>query len=267
MFRSVVRWWVSAAMTGLIIGATTWFLFEKWQTENAPLSQSEDQIVDTSIQKDQTADAVEADIVSNESVDEAEAELEADPSHSKNDPVFVEENEVDPLPSNDLALNQNLQSENSVDTSGAAEETSIATEAPTSTEIVESKLSDTDNVETDDLSSEKAEAQVTEAVRVWAKAWMDQDIDRYIAAYHSEYKGDSRSHEAWVKNRSIRLKRPKWIRVDLGPITFTHLDSTQVEITFWQVYRASNYQDEVQKRLVLSKEGDAWRIVVEGVAE
>jgi hypothetical protein len=266
MFRSGIRWWFSAAMTGLVIGATAWFLIKKWQAENPAQPEPAQQLASAP----STAESQEA--ISNESPKEemvaapdvAEPDIAESPEPQAVEPL--EDVEGQPVPPKDQESAESIDTEPTQEANSQLSETIISPAATTHEEASDVQESaGRHNVETPKATDPKmtAEADITEAVSIWAKAWSAQDVDQYTSIYSADYKGDASSHAAWVKSRATRLKRPKWIRVDIGPLSFNHLDAAHVEVTFWQVYRASNYQDETQKSLQLRLDGDQWRITQE----
>jgi tetratricopeptide (TPR) repeat protein len=101
---------------------------------------------------------------------------------------------------------------------------------------------------------------VLNAVHAWAKAWSDQDVKGYLRAYGSDFKtpnGVSRS--AWAEERRARI-------VDKGRIN-VQVESPQVTIKgntatvrFRQIYQSDRLKANSRKTLVLTKQGNAWRI-------
>jgi hypothetical protein len=255
MFRSGMRWWFSASMTGLVIGATTWFLIKKWQAENPVPPEPTEQIA--AANNDQLSDAVPTE--SKETDDSATPEAK---SKSSDDSVTSL-----PLQTDEQSVSSEASEPAASSNTDAAESEALnpepdsASDDSVEADSLEEKGSDADQ-EANEPSSPNEEA-IRAAVQAWAKAWSDQDVERYISSYSEEYKADQKSHAAWIKNRSTRLKRPKWIRVDVGPLSLEPSADNEVIVTFWQIYRASNYQDETQKRLMLREESGQWKIVQE----
>ena len=61
----------------------------------------------------------------------------------------------------------------------------------------------------------------------------------------------------------MRLTKPRYIKVTLKDVDIELLDQTTARTHFTQVYRASNYNEQSRKSLLLKKIGHAWRIVDE----
>ena len=108
----------------------------------------------------------------------------------------------------------------------------------------------------------------------WAAAWSAQDVERYTAFYSSSLETPLGSFSAWLRKRTARLQQPAWIEVevDLETVEVSTLNPEgagppRLRVAFLQMYRSADYQDVVQKVIVLGLEGDAWRIQREQAAE
>ncbi|MGB0468416.1 MAG: tetratricopeptide repeat protein [Pontibacterium sp.] len=113
------------------------------------------------------------------------------------------------------------------------------------------------------LAESPAEA-VRQHLHNWATAWSGQHVDRYVSAYADNYRPASgNSHRDWIKNRTLRLSEPAFIKVTLGDIRVNLLSGTRAEASFRQVYRSDRYQDVEQKRMSLVRTASGWKITRE----
>ncbi len=71
------------------------------------------------------------------------------------------------------------------------------------------------------------------------------------------------SHDEWVKQRKLRLNKPKFINVDLSNIQVNVLRPNLAEALFNQRYQSDTYSDAVKKRVMLVKTGEKWKISLE----
>lgn len=102
---------------------------------------------------------------------------------------------------------------------------------------------------------ETAEAVYLPLLNKWRKAWSAQDVDAYLACYGQEFKPEGGlSREEWVKQRQIRVKRPKFIQISIDDIKVVSEEGSWAEIMFRQGYRSANYADQVVKVLMLGLE-------------
>jgi tetratricopeptide (TPR) repeat protein len=102
------------------------------------------------------------------------------------------------------------------------------------------------------------------AIKNWAKVWSAQDVDGYIASYGKEFvppKGLSRS--AWEKERRVRLRKPRFIKVSLSGIKINLHGKDYAEIRFTQSYQSNTYGDKVKKEVLMRKVDDKWLITQE----
>ena len=105
---------------------------------------------------------------------------------------------------------------------------------------------------------------VRQALEGWRRAWMAQEVDAYLAFYAPDFRPASGlSHQAWVAQRRVRVRRPKFIDIQLSDITIEPLTQMRVATTFRQRYRSDRIADVVTKRLIWEKRGDGWVIVKE----
>jgi Flp pilus assembly protein TadD len=99
------------------------------------------------------------------------------------------------------------------------------------------------------------------AINSWSQAWSSQNVSAYLASYVTGYKPKSNvSHKQWRKNRTQRLNKPTFIKIQLANIKSKQIDNNTVEVTFLQKYQANTYKDQTNKRLTLVKSGSLWLI-------
>ncbi len=108
---------------------------------------------------------------------------------------------------------------------------------------------------------------LTSAVHDWASAWESQTPVAYFSFYDDDYSTqDQPDAEQWRSWREQRITAPEWIRVEIGPVNITR-EGVTYETRFWQLYRASGYQDNVQKVLTWIKRDNRWLIVDERLVD
>lgn len=102
---------------------------------------------------------------------------------------------------------------------------------------------------------------VREAVRAWALAWSQRNVDAYIAAYSADYPGSQArmTRQVWLDQRRTRILARKHISVELSDIRLTRQGDRFV-VSFIQHYRSDGPNDQSRKRLVLALENGRWLI-------
>lgn len=109
--------------------------------------------------------------------------------------------------------------------------------------------------------------EVTAAVEAWARAWSDQRVEDYLAAYSVGFEpADGSELSEWRQLRRTRIARPSSVRVTLGRMSVRFPSEGVATAVFVQSYETPTYQDRVRKRLRLVDEGGAW-LITEEVAE
>lgn len=111
--------------------------------------------------------------------------------------------------------------------------------------------------------SDNAEKAVEAAVRKWAKAWSDQDMNAYIRSYSKDFKGASKqSRKAWEQERRDRIVGKSSITVKLEDLDVS-VDANKAVAKFRQDYRGGSLEVTSRKTLELVKAADRWVIVSE----
>ncbi|WP_415883733.1 tetratricopeptide repeat protein [Neptuniibacter sp. QD72_48] len=108
------------------------------------------------------------------------------------------------------------------------------------------------------------ESEVLAHINNWADAWSNKNHAGYVNSYTALYRPNAKlNHQQWVKQRTQRLNKPKFIRVELNQINIKMLRDNLAEAHFNQHYQSDNYKDAVKKRLMLVKVDDQWKISLE----
>lgn len=102
---------------------------------------------------------------------------------------------------------------------------------------------------------------VRSAIRAWASAWSNQDVDGYVAAYAQSFRPANGAPRAtWVAYRRDRLTAPSFIEVEVSNIEVEMLGPDSARATFVQGYRSNTYQDRVSKTLTMTRGPAGWQI-------
>ncbi|WP_447780060.1 tetratricopeptide repeat protein [Variovorax boronicumulans] len=108
-------------------------------------------------------------------------------------------------------------------------------------------------------------AEIESVVRGWASAWASQDMDRYLAAYGSDFSpAGGQSRKAWEEDRRARIVGKSSISVNLENLAIK-VDGQTATAKFRQVYRADNLNIASRKTLELQRSGNQWHIRKESV--
>jgi tetratricopeptide (TPR) repeat protein len=118
-----------------------------------------------------------------------------------------------------------------------------------------------EKVVTEPVIKKDYNAEITQAVMAWAKAWSSQNTGRYLSFYAHDFKtpgGETRA--AWEAQRRERLAAPKFIHVGVRIRIISLAGSAHATVKFYQTYRASNFKASGNKTLLMVKAGDKWLI-------
>ena len=107
--------------------------------------------------------------------------------------------------------------------------------------------------------------EVITALHGWAAAWSAQAVDLYLSFYGDEFKPVNLSKNVWAVQRRIRIKKPRWVNVQLADFNVKANSSKQghAVVQLVQDYRADNYRDKTKKQFVMKRTMDGWRILSE----
>jgi tetratricopeptide (TPR) repeat protein len=110
-------------------------------------------------------------------------------------------------------------------------------------------------------------AALETAVNNWAHAWSAANVKNYLAAYSARFKpDDGKSFAEWENTRRVRLQITDNPRVEVQNLRI-YVDTAQQQavVEFLQSYTSSTYSDRTLKQLLLTLEGNTWRILAERV--
>ncbi|MDN6884908.1 tetratricopeptide repeat protein [Variovorax sp. CAN2819] len=114
-------------------------------------------------------------------------------------------------------------------------------------------------------ASTAANAEVESAVRAWASAWASQDMDRYLAAYGSDFTpAGGKSRKSWEEDRRARIVGKSNISVNIENLVIK-VDGQNATAKFRQIYRADNLNVSSRKTLEMQRSGNQWHIRKESV--
>jgi hypothetical protein len=113
-------------------------------------------------------------------------------------------------------------------------------------------------------------ADITSAVKRWARAWEQRDVTAYVASYEPGFRGagtpaPSPSHAAWLAQRRERISSKRDIEVTLEDVQISvqrvaPADTPKANVRFVQRYRGDALRSVTRKRLGLVLRDGAWLI-------
>lgn len=110
--------------------------------------------------------------------------------------------------------------------------------------------------------------EVLSSVYDWAKAWSNNDADRYLSFYAPEFhtpKAEPR--DRWEASRRDRLAKPKKIEVSVAAPRVQVKDTSHATVVFRQHYQSDSLKASGSKTLEMIKLGNRWLIQRETVGK
>lgn len=110
--------------------------------------------------------------------------------------------------------------------------------------------------------NQAATTAVENAVAAWAKAWEQQNMAGYYAAYSNQFDPQGGTLAEWKAERKARIVGKPAITVDVRDLK-VQVQGDKATANFRQFYSAGGYKATTRKTLTLRDEGGKWRITRE----
>lgn len=107
-----------------------------------------------------------------------------------------------------------------------------------------------------------ATAEVEKAVAAWAKAWEEQNMAAYYAAYSQRFEPQGTTLAAWKTDRKNRIVDKPAITVEVRDLKVS-VQGERASASFRQHYASGGYKATTRKTLRMLREGEKWRIIRE----
>ncbi len=110
-----------------------------------------------------------------------------------------------------------------------------------------------------------SEAALRAMLEGWGNAWVDRDVEAYLAYYSEHFQPGKRFRDlaAWRAQRRARLTSNTAINITLSHPKILITDPFHARIQFDQHYRSAQLDDHVHKMLLVEREVNGWKIVRE----
>lgn len=105
-------------------------------------------------------------------------------------------------------------------------------------------------------------ATVEKAVMAWAKAWEQQNMTAYYAAYSNHFEPQEGSLAAWKVERKERIVGKPSITLEVRDLKVA-VQGERATASFRQYYASGSFKATTRKTLRMQREGDKWRITRE----
>jgi len=110
------------------------------------------------------------------------------------------------------------------------------------------------------ISAEGSRSDPIQAVKAWAKAWSDRDVEAYIASYAADYHPAGLSRRDWEEQRRDRIRTPGWIKVEVVSPVLHRSGPDRAEVVYRQVYQTQGVRLTSKKRIGLTISQGEWKI-------
>ena len=110
------------------------------------------------------------------------------------------------------------------------------------------------------VSSDSDNEQLMNTVNSWAKAWSDQDMQKYLSSYAKDFEtGKNQSRSAWEEERRQRIEGKNKINVRIENAKVT-VDGNSATVKFKQHYTSDRLSSSSAKTLSFTKQNGKWLI-------
>ncbi|HXP91017.1 MAG TPA: hypothetical protein VN931_08825 [Fibrobacteria bacterium] len=107
---------------------------------------------------------------------------------------------------------------------------------------------------------EGSRSDPVQAVKAWAKAWSDRDVEAYLASYGKNYHPAGLSRQEWEEQRRDRIQTPAWIKVEVVAPLVHRSGPDRAEVVYRQVYQTQGVRLTSKKRIGLTISQGEWKI-------
>jgi len=102
----------------------------------------------------------------------------------------------------------------------------------------------------------------------WKTAWENTagdngDIESYMSFYSEDFISGELDKEGWKRDKRTKNRKRGWISGELIDITAEPVKDNQLETRFFLDYKSPNYNEILDKTLILQKEKAGWKIIGE----
>ena len=102
----------------------------------------------------------------------------------------------------------------------------------------------------------------------WKTAWENTagdsgDIESYMSFYSEDFSSGGLDKDGWKIDKLKKNRKRGWISGELIGITTEPAKNNQIQVRFFLDYKSSNYNEILEKTLILQKEKAGWRIIGE----
>ncbi len=106
------------------------------------------------------------------------------------------------------------------------------------------------------------------ALELWRKAWVEQDLNAYFAAYSPAFTPGKTyaGIDAWKVSRRDLIANKQHIQIDIQNLKITHLEENHARLEFTQHYQADGFSKNDTKLLLMKYSESGWRIIREMTA-
>ena len=110
-------------------------------------------------------------------------------------------------------------------------------------------------------TSKPNEQDLVAVAQQWAQHWSAKDVEGYLSVYADDFRpSDDSSRSAWAAQRREKIRKPRFIRVELTGIKVKFLNDQYAQVSFKQSYQSESYKDSVDKTLLLRSQNGRWVI-------
>ena len=107
----------------------------------------------------------------------------------------------------------------------------------------------------------KSTKEIEKTLLAWSAAWSAQAVDMYLSFYHNQYQPkNGLTRKGWVQSRRYRIKKPRWINIELSNIIYKQKTNKQAVVNFRQSYKSNSFRDVSEKQMVLLYTEQGWQI-------
>ena len=129
----------------------------------------------------------------------------------------------------------------------------------------------TDTAEWIDYDSWNKERQdIFQAIENWRRDWESMDVNKYLSHYSKDFWSATHNFKSWSVRKRNLARSKKFQKIELSDVSLLAYPQKEnagkqlVVVRLHQNYISNNFKSDMNKRLYLTRQDKAWKIMYEG---
>lgn len=116
----------------------------------------------------------------------------------------------------------------------------------------------------------KERQDIFQAIENWRRDWESMDVNKYLSHYSKDFWSATHNFKSWAARKRNIANSKKFQKIELSDVSLLAYPQKKnagkqlVVVRLHQNYISNNFKSDMNKRLYLTRQNDAWKIMYEG---